>query len=133
MSSVYARNRTRTPFDAVDFSAALQDEITKLCGDEKYVTKKWRLLLGQDLISKTDELMDNVMYANGLNTKDERQRKIRQNYQRKAYINCDQLDRKLARLITVVPTANAGGMHDILKLLGDTQSAIYRWMRGERG
>lgn len=133
MSSVYARNRKQTPFDPLDFAAALQDAITKQCGDERYVPKKWRLLLGQDLLKKTDELMDNVMYANGLNTKEERQRKLRQDYQRMAYINCDQIDRKLARLIEVVPTANAGGMHDILKLLADTQGAVYRWMRGERG
>lgn len=133
MSTVYARNRKKTPFDSVDFAAALQDAITKHCGDEKYVPKKWRLLIGQDLISKADELMDNVMYANGLNTKDERQMKLRAEYQRRAFINCDQIDRKLARLIAVVPSANAGSMHDILNLLSKTQNAIYRWMRGERG
>ena len=133
MSTVYARNRKRTPFDPVDFAARLQDLITKQCGDERYVPKKWRLLLGQDLISKADELMDNVMYANGLNAKDEKQKLLRLIYQRKAYINCDQLDRKIARLITVVPTADAGGMHDILEMLGKTQTAIYNWMRAERG
>ena len=74
-----------------------------------------------------------MMYANGLNTKDDRQKNLRTEYQRMAFINCDQLDRKLARLITVVPSADAGGMRDILDLLNRTQNAIYRWMRGERG
>jgi len=60
MSSVYARNRKKTPFDAVDFAAALQDAITKHCGDEKYVPKKWRLLIGQDLISKGELTAEDV-------------------------------------------------------------------------
>ena len=122
MSSVYARDRKHTPFDPVDRCADLQDEISKFLGDEKYVPKKWRLILADNTLAKCDELMDNILAANNSAKGSE----IRQERIKAAIINCVQLDRKLARLQNTVPTASGGSMKRIIQLLTETEIATRR-------
>ena len=64
MSSVYDRNRSHTGFTPIDNAADLMDEVTRYVIKEKYVSKKLRYLLGDDLIRKADEIYDNVTFAN---------------------------------------------------------------------
>lgn len=59
MSNVYTRNRKKTPFDVLANAEKLQDLVTLYVMNERYVPKKWRFMIGQDLIKKIDELNDN--------------------------------------------------------------------------
>ena len=122
MSSVFARDRKYTPFDPIDFCADLQDELSKYLGSEKYVPKKWRFLLAQGTLEKCDELMDNILDANA-KKKGSEKRKERIG---DAITNCIQLDRKLARLKNVVPTASGGSMTRVIELLTETEMAVRR-------
>lgn len=56
MSNVYTRNRKKTPFDVLANAEKLQDLVTLYVMNERYVPKKWRFMIGQDLIKKIDEL-----------------------------------------------------------------------------
>ena len=64
MSNVYTRNRKKTPFDVLANAEKLQDLVTLYVMNERYVPKKWRFMIGQDLIKKIDELNDNIIAAN---------------------------------------------------------------------
>lgn len=66
MSNVYTRNRKKTPFDVLANAEKLQDLITLYVMNERYVPKKWRFMIGQDLIKKIDELNDNIIAANSI-------------------------------------------------------------------
>ena len=125
MSGVYARNRKITPFDPIDICARLQDAITKLVANEKYVPKKWRFILGLRVIDKADELMDVTIEANDINTRSHPELKVeRKRLWHKARTKCTQLDRQLARLINVCPTADAGEMTEIITLLDAEDEAL---------
>lgn len=118
MSGVYARNRKGTPFDPLDNAAKLQDALTKYIANEKYVPKKWRFLIGTRILDKVDELMDEAIEANRINVRTNPEKKnIRKEKWRHVRTICDKLDRQLARLINVCPTADAGDMSEIIKLL----------------
>ena len=54
MSNVYARNRKKTKFDVVTNAEKLQDDITLYVMNEQLVPKKWRYMIGEDLIAKID-------------------------------------------------------------------------------
>ena len=116
MSGVYARNRKETYFEPVDNAAALQDAVTKYIMDEKRVPKRWRLILGIDLVEKVDEIADLAIAANET-WPDEKHIEKRRDYWRDCLKACKQLDRKFARLQNCVPSATAGSMGEILKLL----------------
>lgn len=66
MSNVYTRNRKKTPFDVLANAEKLQDLVTLYVMNERYVPKKWRFMIGQDLIKKIDELNDNIIAANSM-------------------------------------------------------------------
>lgn len=66
MSNVYTRNRKKTPFDVLANAEKLQDLVTLYVMNERYVPKKWRFMIGQDLIKKIDELNDNIIAANSI-------------------------------------------------------------------
>lgn len=97
MSSVYDRNRSHTGFTPIDNAADLMDEVTRYVIKEKYVSKKLRYLLGDDLIRKADEIYDNVTFANEIYASKENIRR-RRAYWNRAVACCKQLDRKLQRL-----------------------------------
>ena len=132
MSGVYARNRNNTPFDPVDFAAALQDAITAYVMNEKRVPKRWRPTLGADLLRKTDELVDNVIAANETWAKDEKMLAVRMEYWRRAATNCKQIDRKLRRLQVAIPSATPDSMEEILKLLTDDEDAVLERKRHDK-
>lgn len=125
MSSVYAGDRRHTPYDPVDYGADLQDELSKFLADEKYVPKKWRLILGASTLAKADELMDNIIFMNST----PKGSKIRTERTSMAIINCVQLDRMLSRLINTIPTASGGSMKKIIKDLTKVESGLRRALR----
>lgn len=132
MSSVYDRNRSHTGFTPIDNAADLMDEVTRYVIKEKYVSKKLRYLLGDDLIRKADEIYDNVTFANEIYASKENIRR-RRAYWNRAVACCKQLDRKLQRLRNMNPEATADSMKDILKLLSGEKKAIAERLERERG
>lgn len=124
MSNVYKRNQNPTRFDPVDFAKELQIVVTTYAMNEKYIPKKWRMVLGIDLIRKADEILDNIYYANEIRARDDRTKALRSEYWCKAAANCKQLDRKLSRLQGCVPTATAHTQKPVLESLNKVQGAI---------
>ncbi|MFR2694336.1 MAG: hypothetical protein ACLTBV_30820 [Enterocloster bolteae] len=117
MSNVYTRNRKKTPFDVLANAEKLQDLVTLYVMNERYVPKKWRFMIGQDLIKKIDELNDNIIAANSIYAMSEQDLASRKAYAQKAIANGYQLQRKLSRLIRCVPSATAASLEEITSLL----------------
>lgn len=132
MSSVYAKDRSRTGFTPIDNAADLMDEVAAYVMKEKYVPKKLRYLLGEDLIRKTDEIYDNATYANEIYAKKENMAK-RRAYWTRAKACCKQLDRKLQRLRNAYPEATLESMEEIIKLLNAEEKALAERIERERG
>ena len=84
MSNVYTRNRKKTPFDVLANAEKLQDLVTLYVMNERYVPKKWRFMIGQDLIKKIDELNDNIIAANSIYAMSEQDLASRKAYAQKA-------------------------------------------------
>lgn len=117
MSNVYTRNRKKTPFDVLANAEKLQDLVTLYVMNERYVPKKWRFMIGQDLIKKIDELNDNIIAANSIYAMNDQDLASRKAYAQKAIANGYQLQRKLSRLIRCVPSATAASLEEITSLL----------------
>ncbi|MBQ8465705.1 MAG: hypothetical protein IJ545_06825 [Alphaproteobacteria bacterium] len=102
MSNVLARKRQVTELAFYVSGQQLQTEITKFAMNEKAIPKKYRLLLGQDIIKKTDELMDNIIAANSIYPTTEDEMKMRKAYQTRAINNCFQIQNRLIRLVNCI-------------------------------
>ena len=87
MSNVYTRNRKKTPFDVLANAEKLQDLVTLYVMNERYVPKKWRFMIGQDLIKKIDELNDNIIAANSIYAMNDQDLASRKAYAQKAIAN----------------------------------------------
>lgn len=122
MSNVYTRNRKKTPFDVLANAEKLQDLVTLYVMNERYVPKKWRFMIGQDLIKKIDELNDNIIAANSIYAMSEQDLASRKAYAQKAIANGYQLQRKLSRLIRCVPSATAASLEEITSLLSQDEA-----------
>lgn len=132
MSNVYTRNRKKTPFDVASNAEKLQDLVTLYVMDEKRVPKKWRYMIGQDLIAKADELNDNVIAANSIFATTEEELAKRKVYSQKAIINGYQLQRKLLRLIRCVPSATAGSLDEIMAILSQEIDDLKGWRKNDK-
>ena len=132
MSNVYARNRKKTKFDVVTNAEKPQDDITLYVMNEQLVPKKWRYMIGEDLIAKIDELNDNVIAANSIYATTEKDLETRKTYQQRAIINGYQIQRKLKRLIRCVPSATANSLEDIITLLETEISNIKSWRKNDK-
>ena len=127
MSNVYTRNRKKTPFDVLANAEKLQDLVTLYVMNERYVPKKWRFMIGQDLIKKIDELNDNIIAANSIYAMSEQDLASR-----KAYANGYQLQRKLSRLIRCVPSATAASLEEITSLLSQEIDDLKGWRKNDK-
>ena len=132
MSNVYARNRKKTKFDVVTNAEKLQDDITLYVMNERLVPKKWRYMIGGDIIAKIDELNDNVIAANSIYATIEKDLETRKAYQQRAIINGYQIQRKLKRLIRCVPSATASSLEDIVNLLEAEIKDIKGWRKNDK-
>lgn len=132
MSNVYNRNRKKTKFDVVANAEKLQDEITLYIMDQTRVPKKWRYMIGQDIIAKVDELNDNVIAANSIYATTDKELEARRAYEQRAINNGYQLQRKLARLIRCVPSATASSLEDIVELLKTEIDDLKGWRKNEK-
>lgn len=124
MSGVFARNKKETFFAPRDYAAELQDAVTAYVMNEKRIPKRWKYVIGLDLIRKTDEIMDLAIDANRIPTDETHAEKRRDKWD-ECLTACDQLDRKLKRAQKNIPTATAGSMKEILAWLDKEEKAIY--------
>ena len=132
MSNVYTRNRKKTPFDVLANAEKLQDLATLYVMNERYVPKKWRFMIGQDLIKKIDELNDNIIAANSIYAMNEQDLASRKAYAQKAITNGYQLQRKLSRLIRCVPSATAASLEEITSLLSQEIDDLKGWRKNDK-
>lgn len=132
MSDVYTRNRRKTPFDVATNAEKLQDLVTLYVMDEKRVPKKWRYMIGQDLIRKADDLNDNVIAANSIYAMTEEELNKRKAYAQRAITNGYQLQRKLLRLVRCVPSATAGSLDEIMAILSQEIDDLKGWRKNDK-
>ena len=130
MSNVYTRNRKKTPFDVLANAEKLQDLVTLYVMNERYVPKKWRFMIGQDLIKKIDELNDNIIAANSIYAMNDQDLASRKAYAQKAIANGYQLQRKLSRLIRCVPSA--ASLEEITNLLSQEIDDLKGWRKNDK-
>ena len=131
MSGVHENDRGVTGFAPVDYAAMLQDEITRYVMNENRCPKKWRYVLGVDLIRKADEIFDSVSYANKIWLKPETV-KARKKYWVRASAQLEQLDRRLNRMKKLIPTATPDSMKEVFKYLNADRVAVSERIRNER-
>ena len=106
--------------------------ITLYVMNERYVPKKWRFMIGQDLIKKIDELNDNIIAANSIYAMNDQDLASRKAYAQKAIANGYQLQRKLSRLIRCVPSATAASLEEITNLLSQEIDDLKGWRKNDK-
>lgn len=132
MSSVHKRLRRETELQFMTTAWDLQIRLTEYLMKDKNLPKKWRLLLGQPLIAKVDELVDNLNYANCIFPNCIEDARLREQYQQKAIANCWQLQNKLVRMIECVNTVKIEKLEIVINLLSDCELLIKKWRKSDR-
>ena len=132
MSSVHKRLRKETELQFMQTAWELQFELTKFVMREKNLPKKWRLILGCPIIEKVDELVDNLTYANCIYPTSISDVELREKYQKRAVVNCWQLQNKLVRMIECVETVKIEKMETVISLLSDAENLIKKWKKSDR-
>ena len=129
MSNVYARNRKETSMQFFVNALELQVEITKYVMREKVLPKKWRYAIGYPLITKVDELVDNITYANSIYPVNEEELQQRKQYQIMAICNCFQIQNKLIRAEKCVQTVKIEQIERIIELIGKELELLKAWKK----
>lgn len=131
MSNVYKRFRGETETQFIINALELQSELTKYCTKEKFIPKKYRLLIGVPIINKVDELVDNITFANSIfptNTTEVEQRK---EYQVKAIANCFQLQNYIVKLEKTVDSVTISSLDKIIDLLCVELNLLKAWKKSD--
>ncbi len=131
MSNVYKRFRGETETQFIINALELQSELTKYCTKEKFIPKKYRLLIGVPIINKVDELVDNITFANSIfptNTTEIEQRK---EYQVKAIANCFQLQNYIVKLEKTVDSVTISSLDKIIDLLCVELNLLKAWKKSD--
>lgn len=134
MSGVFARNRKETKLQFYIIAQNLQVALTNFVMREKNLPKKWRYMIGQSLIAKVDELMDNIVYANSIfPTKDMPELLVeRKHYQQCAIICCYQLQNKLLRMIECVQSVKIENLATEIDLLNQEVILLRAWKKSNK-
>ena len=132
MSNVYARNRKETSMQFFVNALELQVEITKYVMKEKVLPKKWRYAIGYPLITKVDELVDNITYANSIYPVNEEELQQRKQYQTMAICNCFQIQNKLIRAEKCVQTVKIEQIERIIELIGKELEVLKAWKKANK-
>ena len=132
MSNVYARNRKETSMQFFVNALELQVEITKYVMKEKVLPKKWRYAIGYPLITKVDELVDNITYANSIYPANEEELQQRKQYQTMAICNCFQIQNKLIRAEKCVQTVKIEQIERIIELIGKELELLKAWKKANK-
>lgn len=117
MSNVYKRFRGETETQFIINALELQSELTKYCTKEKFIPKKYRLLIGVPIINKVDELVDNITFANSIYPTNTTEAEQRKEYQVKAIANCFQLQNYIVKLEKTVDSVTISSLDKVIDLL----------------
>lgn len=132
MSDVFKRLRGTTGTQFEITALELQTEITKYCVNEKFVPKKWRLLIGVPLINKVDELVDNISFANSIYPTEDSELALRKRYQVKAIANCYQLQNLIIKLENTVDKVTIQSLDKIIDLLCIERNLLIAWKKSNK-
>ena len=116
---VYARERKTTQAQYVATAQKLQAEIVIFCMNEKRFSKKYRFILVQDIINKSNEFADNVIGSNAVFPNTKERLALRKRYLERAIINIDQLENKFLLACRVIKTVTPDNLKNITNLLLD--------------
>lgn len=131
MSNVYKRMRGETETQFIINALELQTLLTKYCVKEKYVPKKYRLLIGVPLINKVDELVDNITFANSIFPTNDSELQIRKQYQVKAIANCFQLQNFIVKLEKTIDSVTIESLDKIIDLLCVELNLLKAWKKSD--
>lgn len=131
MSNVYKRFRGETETQFIINALELQSELTKYCTKEKFIPKKYRLLIGVPIINKVDELVDNITFANSIFPTNETETEQRKEYQVKAIANCFQLQNYIVKLEKTVDSVTISSLDKIIDLLCVELNLLKAWKKSD--
>ena len=131
MSNVYKRLRGETETQFIMNALELQTQLTKYCVKEKFVPKKYRLLIGVPIINKVDELVDNITFANSIYPTNEFEFQQRKEYQVKAIANCFQLQNYIVKLEKTIDSVTISSLESIIELLCVELNLLKAWKKSD--
>ncbi len=131
MSNVYKRFRGETETQFIINALELQSELTKYCTKEKFIPKKYRLLIGVPIINKVDELVDNITFANSIYPTNTTEAEQRKEYQVKAIANCFQLQNYIVKLEKTVDSVTISSLDKIIDLLCVELNLLKAWKKSD--
>lgn len=131
MSNVYKRFRGETETQFIINALNLQTELTKYCVKEKFVPKKYRLLIGVPIINKVDELVNNITFANSIFPTSDEEIKERKKYQIKAIANCFQLQNYIVKLEKTIDSVTISSLDKIIDLLCVELNLLKAWKKSD--
>lgn len=132
MSNVFLRKRADTELTFMTTARQLQNELTKYVMREKVMPKKWRYMIGRTLISKVDEMVDNIIAANSIYVTTEHDLELRKEFQTKAICNCFQIQSKLLRMIDCIETVTVKSLTPAIKLLNKEVATLKNWKKSTK-
>lgn len=131
MSNVYKRLRGETDTQFIINALDLQALLTQYCAKEKFVPKKYRLLIGVPIINKVDELVDNITFANSIYPTNESELQQRKEYQVKAIANCFQLQNYIVKLEKTIDSVTITSLEKIIDLLCNELNLLKAWKKSD--
>ena len=131
MSNVYKRFRGETDTQFIINALDLQALLTQYCAKEKFVPKKYRLLIGVPIINKVDELVDNITFANSIYPTNESELQQRKEYQVKAIANCFQLQNYIVKLEKTIDSVTITSLEKIIDLLCSELNLLKAWKKSD--
>ena len=131
MSNVYKRLRGETDTQFIINALDLQALLTQYCAKEKFVPKKYRLLIGVPIINKVDELVDNITFANSIYPTNESELQQRKEYQLKAIANCFQLQNYIVKLEKTIDSVTITSLEKIIDLLCSELNLLKAWKKSD--
>lgn len=132
MSGVHHKDRQDTALTFVVLGQEIQAEVTKIVMSEKSMPKKYRNIVGVNLINKADEMMDNIIMANSIYASDVDKLAERNHYQDMAIINCYQIQSRLLRIASCVSAFKVGRLRVISELLERETAVLKKWRRSNK-
>jgi len=132
LSTVHKRFRKETELQFLVTSQELQIELTKFVMRDKNIPKKWRLIIGVPIVSKVDELLDNLHYANSIYPTNKAEYAMRVKYQTLAVCNCWQLHNKIVKMIECVQSVKIENLEKIAELLESAEVLIKKWKKNDK-
>ena len=130
--TVYKRERKTTQTQYITTGQKLQVEIVNYCMNEKRFSKKYRYILVQDIINKTNELADNIIGASAIFPNTEEKLLLRKRYLNGAIINCNQLENKFLLACRVIKDVTPDSLKNITSLLIDELALLRATLKNSK-